>query len=230
MKNDTTIKVPKKYQHMIEIIYKDSDGYWAETKDGYFFPNMECHTAHEDTQTELLAEIRTISVCDCEECKGKTQLEKSETVREEDGVGVAHRSTDSSILDRFFSEWEAETIQWFWWMQCQYHEDSRNFKEKVRSQIGKAEFLLISLGHLLPRKGCGKSIQEIVADDMAVRKAKLIAKIKDKVGEITQLNLYCGDDGTPNGVVAGTDGAVRITTVVAGGYNIQRAHYRVLVR
>ena len=73
MKNDTNIKVPKKYHHMIEEIYQDSDGYWAVTSEGYYAAGTDpcpgLHTIHEDTHKEILEQIRMIKPCDCDECK-----------------------------------------------------------------------------------------------------------------------------------------------------------------
>jgi hypothetical protein len=71
MKNTTSIKVPKKYEHMIEEIYQDSDGYWVYSKAGFHFAYMggECHTGHEDTQRDLLMVIRTLETCTCKDCK-----------------------------------------------------------------------------------------------------------------------------------------------------------------
>lgn len=71
MKNTTNIKIPKKYQHMIDEIFHDSDGYWGYTKNGYKFDDTECHTAHGNTQSELLQDIRSLTKCDCSECKGE---------------------------------------------------------------------------------------------------------------------------------------------------------------
>jgi len=71
MKNETSIKVPKKYHKMIEEIYHDSDGYWCHTEKGYYAAGMdnECHTIHEDTHAYVLAQIRQIkSGCTCKEC------------------------------------------------------------------------------------------------------------------------------------------------------------------
>lgn len=68
MKNETNIKVPKKYAGKLDEIYLDCDGYWAHTKKGYMVAGMGSHTAHESTQQELLGMIRTIKKCDCEEC------------------------------------------------------------------------------------------------------------------------------------------------------------------
>lgn len=76
MKNNTTIKVPKKYVPMLDEIDHDSDGYWAYTKAGYYFPYMDCHTAHEDTQKELMRVVRGVAPCDCDECKKMIEEEK----------------------------------------------------------------------------------------------------------------------------------------------------------
>ena len=71
MENTTTIKIPKKYQSKLQVVEKDGDGYWAYSEKGFYFAGMgsECHTAHEDTQAELVKMIRTVKSCGCEECK-----------------------------------------------------------------------------------------------------------------------------------------------------------------
>ncbi len=68
MKNLTKVKVPKKHQHKIELLEKDSDGYWAYLKPG-FISDMETHMVHEDTVKELMEGIRGIEECDCEDCQ-----------------------------------------------------------------------------------------------------------------------------------------------------------------
>lgn len=69
MVNTTSIKIPKKYEHMLELVEQDSDGYWAYTNVGYYSPYMDCHTMREDTQAALLFEIRRIKPCDCDQCQ-----------------------------------------------------------------------------------------------------------------------------------------------------------------
>ena len=66
------------------------------------------------------------------------------------------------------------------------------------------------------------------------KKAKmlnLIARVRKVVGTITDANgLYLTDNGEINGVVKGTEGNAAVRTIVAGGWNIQRLHFRTLVR
>lgn len=73
MINQTKIKIPKKYEAMINLVDKDDDGYWAYAEDGYYFPEMGCQTAHEDTQNDLLKMIRTI--------KAESTVENTEVKR-----------------------------------------------------------------------------------------------------------------------------------------------------
>lgn len=59
----------------------------------------------------------------------------------------------------------------------------------------------------------------------------LVNRITDKVGEIIDAsNLSIGAKGNLNGIVKGTEGSVVVETIPAGGYNIQRFHYRTLVK
>ena len=52
---------------------------------------------------------------------------------------------------------------------------------------------------------------------------------KKKVGEITEWKLWFTSKAL-NGYVTGTKGSATIETIIAGGWNIQRRHNRVLVK
>lgn len=59
--------------------------------------------------------------------------------------------------------------------------------------------------------------------DMVERVTKVIGEINDAAG------LSIGAKGELNGVISGAKGKARIETIGAGGYNIQRYHFRTLV-
>lgn len=68
--------------------------------------------------------------------------------------------------------------------------------------------------------------------DSVVREQKLNIVIRawEKVGRLSEVRFSrMGGDGSFNGTVTGEKGSARIETILAGGYNIQRLHYRVLV-
>lgn len=59
----------------------------------------------------------------------------------------------------------------------------------------------------------------------------IVARACNHIKEITDATgLYVGGNGELNGVILGTEGKCSVTTISAGGYNIQCAHFRVLVR
>ena len=67
--------------------------------------------------------------------------------------------------------------------------------------------------------------------DVETRKAQFIARVEKKAGKIVNaLALGFGCNGELNGFVVGTVKSVYVETIVAGGYNVQCLHYRVLVK
>lgn len=104
MINTTTIKVPKKYEGMIQFVEKDCDGYWAYSLPGFYFPDMGCHTAHEDTQAALLEMIRTIKPCDCKECADSSDevSEPEYRVVEEESFGRKVFNVERNFEGKWF--------------------------------------------------------------------------------------------------------------------------------
>lgn len=76
-----------------------------------------------------------------------------------------------------------------------------------------------------------KFITKAINKEAENKEKKLIEQIKKKAGEIVDTgSLYIAQNGDINGVVKGTKAEVSVNTISAGGYNIQRYHYRVLVK
>ena len=71
-----------------------------------------------------------------------------------------------------------------------------------------------------------RNVDQAVTD----QKIKIIVRSFEKVGKLTDINFgRIGMDGSFNGTVTGEKGSANIRTILAGGYNIQCLHYRVLV-
>ena len=76
-----------------------------------------------------------------------------------------------------------------------------------------------------------KSLEEIIDKDLASRKVRFVSSIENKLeSEPTESNLTIGIDGSVNGTVSCATNTVSVYSILAGGYNIQKLHYRVLVQ
>lgn len=107
--------IPKKYMQNITEVYKDSEGWWAYSKKGYKFEGMGCHTAHEDTQHELLKMIRTMVPCDCDQCM-ETEIEIVEEIEvAEDQQAPASETADfkryCELLEKVYSTKTTSTAE-----------------------------------------------------------------------------------------------------------------------
>ena len=100
--------------------------------------------------------------------------------------------------------------------------DKRNFTKTVAMDHGST-IAQIFLGNL--------RIEDLVKKAVEDKIAKLYYTICDKAGKILDCsNLYIGVNGDINGTIKGEIKEVKVTSIIAGGWNIQCKHFRVLVK
>lgn len=75
-------------------------------------------------------------------------------------------------------------------------------------------------------------LNKVIAKEKMDKYFDLVERATSIVGEITDAtHLSIGNkQGELNGIIIGTKGKCRIETISAGGYNIQRFHYRLLIK
>ena len=74
-------------------------------------------------------------------------------------------------------------------------------------------------------------LNEIADREVEMKKLDLLARIQEQAGAIVDAtHLTIGGNGSLNGKVIGEKKSVWVETIIAGGYNIQCLHYRVLVK
>lgn len=107
----------------------------------------------------------------------------------------------------------------------------RYYKEKVylASNLGKNHTLKSYVGHYT-FSYYDEYISKLINREAERKRAAFDAKINKKVGKVKSAHLTIGMDGEINGFVEGEKGKISVTTIGAGGYNIQRYHYRVLIK
>jgi hypothetical protein len=73
-------------------------------------------------------------------------------------------------------------------------------------------------------------LEKIVSYDVKVKREMFIDKIMAVIGTIKDLSgLKIGANGELNGIAIGVKCNAKVETIIAGGYNIQCEHFRVLV-
>lgn len=75
-----------------------------------------------------------------------------------------------------------------------------------------------------------EEIMKIIEKEAARKKEEFITRINKKVGKVYKADLFIGVDNGINGFVEGEKGKFVIETIYAGGYNIQKLHYRFLIK
>lgn len=141
---------------------------------------------------------------------------------------------NNTALNEFIENWKE--------LSFNYYMDLRSKKKELYDEIRGLDFekrqSLVS--HFYSKHGKTNVLfaEEHSQDQMKAkierdgefRKEQFVARINQKVGEIQEANLTIGVDLSINGTVVGDEGKATVYSIIAGGYNIQKAHYRVLVK
>lgn len=138
-------------------------------------------------------------------------------------------------LDQFISNWKTKVLDAYMNLYREYKELSAQAGSNIKAyralrlewmkknQIGKGLLQDISTGH-------PEWFAEQVEKEGERKKAKIIFRVEKKAGKIIDGDLKLGLDGEINGTIRGEDKTVHVQTIIAGGYNIQCAHFRLLVK
>ena len=157
MRNHTGLRVAKKYEPMIEEIYKDFDGVWAHAEAGYIFESSGTHTERQDTQKDLYKTFKTLVPCDCEECQYIIN-EKTEEENEVEEVEEAQEevyAVEREIEEYHFGENEENPME----------STKRLLFEPIREEMGYSDFTV----HKFIEKGIESEDYEVT---LAVRYMK----------------------------------------------------------
>ena len=168
------------------------------------------------------------------------------------------------VLRDFLNNWKENTIEYYIELTDKYIEKRKEIEEEYTKKgtitngciyynspfkaeyYKKCEDLKKAYGSYVVqiayyyRRTKNEQIRKDIEKEAQNKYKKLVNRISEIVGEITNCNnLRIAGNGEINGVIEGSKGKVKITTIVAGGYNEniivnvkhgQCAHYRVLVR
>ena len=150
---------------------------------------------------------------------------------------------NNKTLDIFFKNYEEKAFQYY---EKAYNLIKENDLRTDKTTVQKWQFAsnlvtkalasdfrnAYSFNSLLDKDDkCYGGLYKRVQKETKRKRLNLIAKVTKKVGTITNLQYITLDNnGNINGLITGEKGTCTLETIGAGGYNIQRYHYRVLIK
>ena len=132
-------------------------------------------------------------------------------------------NVEMPVIREFLNNWKKEALTFylnqFEAMRSELEGLSR-FDWQGRNTLHKKYGELVFKAHYYGDK----------AHEYIEKEIELVTKIQKICGEVTSANLYIGHNGELNGHVFGTESNAEVRTIGAGGYNVQRFHFRTLVK
>lgn len=130
-----------------------------------------------------------------------------------------------TVINEFYIGWKNNILDYYMEIAEIWKED---FTKIAALGLGAKEKELASKAMHNP-----EDLEKILERDFEKREENLYKKIDKKgldIENLTILDLKMGNDGSINGRLTDGNKTVTIETISAGGYNIQKYHYRVLVK
>lgn len=109
-------------------------------------------------------------------------------------------------------------------------EINRRYRMNFEERINKSDLYILSKVIEHYEVINTDMIDKILNDDVETKKEMFIDRVSAVVGVIREMKDFeIGDNGEINGIAIGDKTKAKVTTIIAGGYNIQCQHFRVLV-
>ena len=140
----------------------------------------------------------------------KAEKEAKKQAEKEAKTAFVKGIKGTEVLDQYLQETYEKDLAWW-----------ESLQEADRTTLGKTERSFAVMGR--------KDAEKVFQQDLEARRYNLLKKVSDKVGNIEELDLKRNENYGLDGWIKGDKGTAFLQTIGAGGYNIQRFHFRTLV-
>lgn len=144
---------------------------------------------------------------------------------------------NNPILNKFFEESEKEYVEWLNFQREEWKKIEKEIEDEKISSIRyelrlkkTREFGCKFVIDFVYDKDWDKKVTEYVKKQIEAQKETFYNRIADKVGNIEKIHLKTAIDGTVEGTIKGDKTTVSINVIGAGGFNVQRFHFRTLIK
>jgi len=130
----------------------------------------------------------------------------------------------------FLKAWEEKEYAWYERMAARYKEE-KGWKVGWREDNGVSKADWEELRSFSTHPQMVERLKNKIHKVAVERAKKFTCQIEKKVGRVTDCSdLKFNPVGSLDGWVKGEKGSAWVQTVYAGGYNIQRLHFRTIVK
>jgi hypothetical protein len=173
-----------------------------------------------DIAKRIVSEYKTI-----EKAKKEIKVLKEELKEAE----ILESKNSNDPIDQFLALWKAEAVKHYTelretYLQLRNSGDKEGLKQFNKDVTKNDKNIIVSMSDV-------SFLEKILDQEVVAKKKAFVAKVEEKAGKIQDLKgLRVAGDGSINGFAIGSERTVEVETILAGGYNIQKLHYRVLVK
>lgn len=136
-------------------------------------------------------------------------------------------------IREYLNEWKKSAQEYY---EAQYKEMSEQLdqlkktdwegRNKLRNKYGKFVFEASYY-----KSNVSGYFEKEINQEAEAKYYNIVTKVTKICGEITNANyLHIAKNGEINGYIEGTEANAYVETITAGGYNVQRFHFRTLVK
>lgn len=164
--------------------------------------------------------------------RGRFETEKIEKIKQ-----VIEKWNDKLVKESLIQnklESIPETIkEMFEYIKASWLEFELNRKNNLKAELNTMSFKeFINKYSYEAYRHANKPNEEIIKEvetDVKYAVIDLINRVSETAGEIKSWEGIKWNGKALNGIIEGSKNTVKVETIMAGGYNIQRLHYRVLI-
>ena len=141
---------------------------------------------------------------------------------------------ESKELNKFIEEWKELSFNYYMDLRTKQKELYKEIRgldfDERQSRVSQFYREHGKTNVFFAERNSQDQIKKHIEKDGENRKEQFLARITKKVGNLLDVNLHMGSDLSINGTAKGDKGSVSVYSILAGGWNIQKVHYRVLVK
>lgn len=131
-------------------------------------------------------------------------------------------------VEKFLEAWRADADRYYR-ERVQAYQTCRRERPNDYKAYKQYDSIVQRLG-IMSSQDMETALNEFLNEEVQARRVDLYYRCSAVVGIIKDATgITMGMNGSLNGIVVGDEGKASVRTILAGGYNIQRLHYRVLV-